>query len=361
MLVLLVASALAVAISAAAEVPPETLPPRSTLPRAVDPNEAPLPVLSRLPFIGREGAARIGEARGSRALAGPEEVAGLLDLPADSLPDRLVFPSSGPARLAFRERVERNASGLRIAEWAEARAGGCSALLYAERDPGERRLDDFVSWSLSGRSERRLLTVVLGDLSARLGSGLLVGTSEPFGAPSGFAPYESTRLAAYRSRVESAAHRGIGVRRAGAGRDLLFLVTSTKRDARVDEEGRVSSIDEAGLHRDEKEEARRDRLSERIAGLRVEERRGGLRIGWTAAGALFRPPLGGGSAARKPKAFRGDRLLASSIDVRLERRRTLLIAEVARSTSGGSAGRLYLRRSFKGAKALLRFRNFSGR
>ncbi|MBM3320828.1 MAG: hypothetical protein FJY73_09160 [Candidatus Eisenbacteria bacterium] len=358
-MLLLLVGAMVPAPSLASEDPEEMLPPRSA-PRAIDPNGAPLSLLSRLPFVGRDGAARIGAARGARPLASREDLADLLAVPVDSLPDRLAFSPSRSIGLSFRQRAERTEAGLRLAECAEVRAGGVSALLFAERDPGERRLDDFVSWSIAGGSERRLAAVA-GDLSVRLGSGLLVGTSAPFGVPSDFGPYESSRLSPYRSRMESAAHRGVGLRRTSLSRDFLFLLTSTKRDARVDTEGRVSSIDDSGLHRDEKEEARRDRLHERIAGLRWEERRGRVRFGWTAAGALFRPPLGGGSAARKPKAFRGDRLLASSVDLRLDGRRTLFIGEIAHSTPGGSAGRVFLRRSIGAAKGLVRFRNFSGR
>jgi hypothetical protein len=129
----------------------------------------------------------------------------------------------------------------------------------------------------------------------------------------------------------------------------------------VDDAGLVSSIDDSGVHREDAEIERKDRLHERIAAFRWEGRIGPFRAGWTSAGALFDPPLGGGDEERKPRAFRGRALGASSFDLGWQAGRTSLAAEVAHSSTGGSAGQLYLRRPIGRARTLLLLRNFSGR
>ncbi|MBN1824612.1 MAG: hypothetical protein JW958_00010 [Candidatus Eisenbacteria bacterium] len=160
--------------------------------------------------------------------------------------------------------------------------------------------------------------------------------------------------------MENEAHRGAAVRFPVAGGEAILLATRTRRDARIDDAGRVSSLDDAGLHRTETEKGRRDALRERIGAFRWEGAADGLEVGFTAAGARYDPPLGGGDLSRKPDAFRGDHLAAAAADVRFGRGPLLLQAEVGRSDAGGTGGRCLLRLAGKGGRALLRFRNYSG-
>ncbi len=349
------------AVSAAEEEPPEPPPRPAPLSGRLDPNDAPLPLLAALPSVGRIGAARIGEARAERRFTGEGEVA--LLLAADPLVVREQLSVGGPdaLRLSGRARAEKSRAGLRVLETVEGRLHAFSFAALAESDPGERRADDFVAWSAAFDPRGGAFRLLAGDIAVRLGSGLLVGTSEPFGQPADFGSAPATRLAPYRSRAESAAHRGVAASLARGRSRFHLLLTSSKRDARVDADGRVSSIDDSGLHRTPSEEARRDRLREEIAAVRWEGTFGGLRAGWTAAGARFDPPLGGGDADRKPKAFRGRRLAAGSVDLSFRVRSTRLEGELAHSSTGGSAGLLRAQRSFGRARALLLFRNFSGR
>ena len=243
----------------------------------------------------------------------------------------------------------------------EAARGRMEAGGMIERDPGEREWADFRSWSCAWRSGRGRSRIVAGDMAVRLGSGLLVGTGESFGYPSGFSKFRGSRLSRYRSRMESGAHRGVGVLfPLPAGRGIALL-TSTYRDARVDDGGLVSSIDRAGYHRTVSETARKDALSEKIGAFRWEV--GGERVetGWTTATAQFNPPLGGGDLSRKPNAFRGGRLSALSADFRLTLDKTILQGEIGTSTSGGAAGRFLARFSGANRSGIIRFRNFSGR
>ncbi|MFH1277782.1 MAG: hypothetical protein ABIK65_05335 [Candidatus Eisenbacteria bacterium] len=320
----------------------------------LDPKTAPLPLLSALRGVGRAGAARIGRARSLNALPEVEDLAFFLGVPPGDLDERIALPSM-PVRAGFRTRRESCPGGVRALHAAEARAGPFAAGFLAERDAREARWNDLslAGFSWTGVSAR----VVAGDLRVRLGGGLLVGTHEPFGTPAGFGPSPPSRLERYRSRSENRAHRGIGVRVRRRG-EWIFLLTSTVRDARVDDDGFVSSFDDAGLHRTPEESARKDRSGERIAACRWEGGGGRDRIGMVAAAARFDPPLGGGDLSRKPNAFRGSRLSAVSVDLRVDRGRFLGEGEAALTAAGGGGGRLFFRAAAAGWKGVLRLRHY---
>jgi hypothetical protein len=146
--------------------------------------------------------------------------------------------------------------------------------------------------------------------------------------------------------------------RAVAGGRLFVLLTDTSRDARIDGNGRFSSVETTGYHRTETEEGRRDALSERIAAVRWEGRRS---WGITAAALRYDPPAGGGDLSRKPTSFRGSALRAVSADLRVGAGSWETAVEGAWSSAGGGAlrGGLSLRRS--GWAMAVRLRSFSGR
>lgn len=320
----------------------------------LDPATAPLPLLSALRGFGREGASRIGRVRSSADLGGRDEIAALLGIPEGEV-DRRLRPSGSPLRAGFRTRWEQKRGGARALHAAEVRAGPLAAGFLVERDAGERRWNDLALAGVSWSGEE--IEGVAGDLRVRLGSGLLVGTHEPFGPPSGFGTLPRGRVERYRSRAENRAHRGVGIRLRRRG-EWILLLTSTVRDARTDEEGRVSSFDDAGLHRTPEERSRKDRSGERIAALRWEGGRGGARLGLTAAAARFDPPLGGGDLSRKPHAFRGSRLSAASVDLRIGGGRFLGEGEAALSSGGGGGARMLFRAAARGWKGVLRVRRF---
>ena len=327
----------------------------------VDPNDAPLPLISRIDRLDREGAVRIGEARREMRFRSDREMADLLGLPEEDLAGRFRFRGGEPSMAGFRMRIERGRGGERQTRSIETAHGRFRFGVTAERDGGERTWNDFLAWSLSYEPAGKRTRIVAGDLAVRFGSGLVVGTSGPIGSPTGFGVREKSRLSRYRSRMESRAHRGFGVSRvAGAGR-LFLLLTSTLRDARTDESGRVSSYDDSGLHRTGSEIARKDRSAERIAAIRWERSAGPVGGGITIAAARFDPPLGGGDLSKKPTAFLGDRLAASSIDLVCRRGRLLAAGECAISSSGGAAGWGMASLSSGRKRAALRVRHFESR
>ncbi len=327
--------------------------------RAVDPNEAALFQLSRIAGIGRAGAGRIGLYRCEQGIAGFDELQQLAGSIEEEAEHRFRF--GRPAvRFEVKQRFEwKDRKRGDLGEISVGR-GAWSVRTLFERDRGERRWDDFRSWSLC-REGRGLRRIIAGDLSIRLGSGLLVGTVAPFGPPVSSSISLKSRLVPYRSKAESNGHFGIGAEQESSAGRLFFLLTSTGRDARVDDHDLVSSIDPSGYHRTDSEESRRDALRERIAAIRWEGdgRFGG--IGLTAAAAAYDPPLGGGDLRRKPTAFRGDRLQCVGVDLLRTGRAVDLGGEMAWSSAGGVAirGGAALRR---GKSSLsLRFRTFSSR
>lgn len=308
----------------------------------VDPNEAPLFVLSRIAGIERSGAGRIGRARGGEPIERFEDLRGIVAEIGVGAERRFRF-GAAPSLEYEARHVSAWRSGARSdLREAEVQRGGITARLLVERDRGESRRDDFRSWSIS-RTGGDGSKVVAGDISARLGSGLLVGTVPPFTSPLSPSLAGRSALKPYRSRSESNAHFGVAAERAAAAGRLFVLITDTSRDARIDGNGRFSSIETSGYHTTEAEESRRDALKERIVALRWE--RSGS-FGLTAAALRYDPSAGGGDLDRKPTAFRGSALQALSADLRAGAGPVEFAAEGAWSSAGGCAlrGGVALRR-----------------
>ncbi len=325
----------------------------------VDPDRAPLFLLSRIAGIGRSGAGIIGGSRSNEPIGSWER---LTDLWGDRpRPDRSMIRFPGGARtVRVRTRLnQRDGSGTGSWIEAEGAAGSYGARFLAERDAGEGRWDDFRSIGVSWERKGGPRSVVAGDLSARLGTGLLLGTSEPFGPPSGTGGFRSSRLGLYKSRTESAAHRGIGIRIRTNSSDYLLILTDSRRDARVDDRGLVSSIDAGGYHRNESESSRKDRLREQIAGVHLERTRGTVGLGVTAVTARYSPGLGGGDRDRKPDAFTGDALGGLGLSVHRKGRRGAIGVDMGRTTGGGTAlrGMAGFRRA--GTSIAIRVREYS--
>ncbi len=328
-----------------------------------DPNEAPLFQLSRVEGIGRLGAGRIGAERGTGSIINLQqlsEIAGghrMIAVSGESF--RFGRPAS--LRLGVKEVIHWR-EGER-GERGEILAGrdNWSARILWERDRGEKRWDDFCSWNFERQGER-VRSIVVGDLSVRFGSGLIIGTVSPFGAPLSTSVFTRSRLVPYRSRAESNAHFGAALETAAIGGRLFLMATSTGRDARIDDNQLFSSIEPSGYHRTDREESRRDALRERMAAMRWEwSGAAGGAVALTGGAVDYNPPSGGGDLRRKPLFFRGDHLQAMGVDIRKRTGLADTMVEGAWSSAGGGAfrGAIALRRG--GGALTVRLRSFSSR
>ncbi len=210
-----------------------------------------------------------------------------------------------------------------------------------EKDPGERMRDGFLSGYLSVGNLPGGARVVVGDYTMESGQGLLFWRMGS--APKGVVGTDAPRRSAggprpHRSSGESNFLRGIAVATDwpvsfGSMRGTLFW-SQRSLGANVDGDGNLTSLYDDGLFRTEEERRKRNRVRERLAGLRAElEGEAGWRAGVTLSRArLDRPVLGKG-----PYSFSGSGWDASALDAEYRSARSSLYGEVALSRSGRPA------------------------
>ncbi len=176
-----------------------------------------------------------------------------------------------------------------------------------EKEPGERRLDDLLSsyLCLKGRSSE----LILGNYQVQFGQGLVLWT--------GYSPHKGMEviqgvkrkgrgLIPYTPTNQLYSLNGLGVRL--SWRSLLFFgfISARRLDATITEEGYASSIYEGGYHRTQAEEEKRNRLKERLYGLRVEgDLKSFLRLGSTLYLIRYSPRLFNPDYERRRFSLRG--------------------------------------------------------
>ncbi len=210
-----------------------------------------------------------------------------------------------------------------------------------EKDPGERVRDGFLSGYLSAGNLPGRARVVVGDYTMESGQGLLFWRMGS--APKGVVGSDAPRRSAggprpHRSSGESNFLRGVAIVTEwpvpfGSTRGTFFW-SQRSLGANVDGDGNVTSLYDEGLFRTEEERRKRNRVRERLVGLRAElEGDAGWRAGVTLSRArLDRPVLGKG-----PYGFSGSGWDASALDAEYRTARSSLYGEVALSRSGRPA------------------------
>jgi len=221
----------------------------------------------------------------------------------------VVAPAAAPrtrGRLSFESSFGALPRGERVVQRAEFARGGVRFGGALERDPRERGLADYRSAWLDARCGR--VRALAGAFDADWARGLVLSTSR---AATGASPSIDRALRAGRGLT---AHRGVGEEghfrgvalTAGASRwELSAFVSRTRRDARVNGDGAVTSLVEGGLHRTGSEIAVRDRLDDATAAARAELRaRGGARAGVSFRATALDPPLAPRAGSALPRGRR---------------------------------------------------------
>jgi len=260
--------------------------------------------------------------------------------------------SESPQRLYLRWRVRGKQIDIdqlqfyQRLEWRPAE--GREFFLLTERDPGERRWADFVAWYL--RWERAPLQVVVGDLRPGFGAGLV------FGRGSGRNSVQTARLRrdserlGYRSSGENQSLRG-AVLRYRMGRFTGVVLGGRARwDARMDGEGRVTSLPETGLHVSETEEAGRRLLSVWVGGGRLRCAAPRWSGGLSFQETRFDRRVDLRHPGKTPWAFRGREQRLWGMDVRAGLGKVEGAGEAARDGRGHWAGAGSVRVDLGGAR-----------
>ena len=191
---------------------------------------------------------------------------------------------------------------------------GREIFLLTERDPGEVRWVDFAAFYLKWKREGLPVDLVLGDLRPGWGTGLVFGRSSGRGGLLLPHPGADSGRIEYRSSGENHALRGVALRYRRGRVSGMAIGGQAWRDARIDEEGRVTSLPESGYHVTATEEAGRHLLRLRVIGGRLRYQA----ENWKAGGSLqligFTRPVDLRRAERKPWAFWGQRQRLWAVD-----------------------------------------------
>lgn len=157
-----------------------------------------------------------------------------------------------------------------------------------EKDPGERSFVDYFSFHMQVMKQRRLTNLIVGDFQAQFGQGLVAGGGFGMGKGGetitsvrrnslGFIPYSSVR--------ETGFFRGVATSVSLSRRIFVHTFGSRmKQDAvpKVSADGMyVTSIQQTGFHRNQRELDGRRQLTESAYGAIAEYRRRAFQTGAT--------------------------------------------------------------------------------
>lgn len=203
--------------------------------------------------------------------------------------------------------AEAAADRLQLYQRLEWKLGtGTEFHLLTERDPGESRWADFASFYLQWRSRSRPMYLVFGDLRPGWASGLVCGRGSGRGGVPLSHPGVDRARVGYRSSGENGSLRGIAWRYERSGVSGMAIGGQAWRDARMDEDGRVTSLPESGYHVSAREEEGRRLLRMDVGGGRLLYRGKGWSLGGSMLAASFDHSVDLRRPERKEWAFGGD-------------------------------------------------------
>ena len=244
----------------------------------------------------------------------------------------------GAQRLALRWRLQGASPKLRQTriyqrlEWCWG--PGRELYLIAERDPGEPGWVDFAAFYLRWKSVLRPLELVAGNLRPGFGQGMVFSRAQDRGGiPSLSMGGDSERLG-HRSSTENPVLRGAAVRYRRRGFAGVVLGGQTLLDARVGENGKVTSLPESGLHVTEREREGRALLRGRLLGVRLRYLAEWLQAGMVMQTMSFGRALDLRRPEKTPWAFRGKVQRVWALDAQIAAGPGRGFAEIARDRRG---------------------------
>ncbi len=209
--------------------------------------------------------------------------------------------------------------------------------ILIQRDPGEPNWADFVALYIRGRSQRRKVDWVAGDLLPGWGQGLVCARSVGMGSLPLRLRASDSELMEYRSSRENRAIRGIAVRRQSGRWSWSLLAGRSARDGRLNAAGEVVTLPESGYHVTATERAGRKLLSLDVAATRLRYDTGRRVLGISLMRTRFSKPVDLRRPERRPWGFHGDSQALTAVDYSIWIRRLLLQGETAIAGSGHKA------------------------
>ena len=235
---------------------------------------------------------------------------------------RLQGASLRPRRMRVYQRLEW--------QWGPGR----EVYLITEKDPGESRLADFAAFYLQWKSVSRPLELVAGDLRPGFAQGMVFSRGRDRGGiPSLGLRGDSARIG-HRSSAEDQTLRGVALRYRRKCFAGVVLGGQMRLDARVDENGRVTSLPESGLHVTEREREGRALLRGRLLGARLRYLTEWLQAGMVMQALSFGRVLDLRRPQRTPWAFHGRVQQLWALDAQISAGPGRGFVEIARDRRG---------------------------
>ncbi|MEI8032829.1 MAG: helix-hairpin-helix domain-containing protein [Chlorobiaceae bacterium] len=147
-----------------------------------------------------------------------------------------------------------------------------TASLVRESDIGEPEMLDFTSFTLHLHDLDLFKSAVIGNYSLNFGQGLLIGQSRYFSKgsdPSGSVRLPSKQLTPFTSSAEYGFLQGAAATLKLDPFELTEFYSFSPVDARINSLGVITSFDESGYHRTPLELARKDNVTQTVAGARL--------------------------------------------------------------------------------------------
>lgn len=198
-----------------------------------------------------------------------KDIIAATDLPEEIV--RVLFDARGGVdfRTRIRTRMLRRSAGWQQNTRFDFEGAGVTAGGMAERDPGERQINDFMTGYVSIAPTGPRSQLIAGQFLLQSGTGLIY--AGPYGSPVLTQParaiaYTPARLRPYRSTNENLAFNGFAVSLPVSRMQWIIFYSRAKRDARVAPNGTVISRPNDGIHVTDSQIAARNALLERSFG-----------------------------------------------------------------------------------------------
>jgi hypothetical protein len=236
--------------------------------------------------------------------------------------------------------------------------------ILLEKDSGENKINDLTTYFLKYTSTNKKYEFILGNYFVETGQGLIFWN--PYGTRKGSNPIYAAKRKSRNAREytlvdENASFFGISGKIDFNVLELLLFYSSNKIDASVNpENGNITSFYISGYHRNETERYKKDRLTEQLAGMRLQFKpRSNILFGMTGYQSLFNSPIFNEDFIRNRFSFRGKLNSLFGCDYNLTFGLFNLFGEFALSGNRGFAALSGILLDTKDIKMTLLFRNYS--
>ncbi len=222
----------------------------------------------------------------------------------------------------------------------------------AEKDSYEESYTDFISYFAQLTGSTVLRKVVAGHYGLEFGEGLMFAPVGFPGKSHGTIKKGNRGILRARSSNENSSLLGGALVLTLKDTNLFGFFSSRSLDATLNEDGTAKNLYESGLHRTETELQKKDVLTEKLIGGRLETRGKSVGSGLTLCRGEYSRSFAGPD-------FSGSKYTLIGVDFEGRLRKTRIFGEAAYSTSGGIGALLGMRLSVHRFSTGLLLRNYT--